>query len=68
MRKEYCYDSFYDAMERRDEGFVVYKDNSIEFFERIEQANEAFENSLDALECGWVEEEVMNYFPEILKQ
>lgn len=67
MRKEYCYDSFYDAMKTRDEGFVIYNDDSIEFFERIEQADEVFENSPDALECGWVEEEVMNYFPELLK-
>lgn len=65
MRKEYGYNSFYDAMERKDEGYVLYKDNSVEFFETIEQANEIFENSDDALECGAVEEEVINYFPEI---
>ena len=55
MRKEYCYDSFYQAHRNGYEGFIIYKDNTVEFFKWIEEANEAFEGSPDdVIACGEV--------------
>lgn len=68
MKKENDKKKFVKAMIKGYEGYVIYKNNSIEFFETIEEANDIFENSINAIECGFVEEEVSKYFPNTAEE